>query len=61
MQLFYSFPRWFAPVIDGVVIPSNPEEMLQKGSFHRLPTVVGQTKDEGAYFYGCNNKSLMLI
>ncbi len=26
-----------------------------KGSFHHLPTVVGQTKDEGAFFYRCKS------
>jgi len=37
--------------VDGKVLPAHPEEMLTKGSFHRLPTIVGQTKEEGAFFY----------
>jgi hypothetical protein len=37
--------------VDGIVIPADPEEMLIKGSFHHLPTLTGQTKDEGAFFY----------
>lgn len=41
------------PVIDGVVIPADPEEMLTKGSLHRLPTFTGHTKEEGAFFYRC--------
>jgi carboxylesterase type B len=51
LKIFYSFPRWFTPVVDGYVIPADPEEMLIKGSFHHLPTLTGQTKDEGAFFY----------
>ncbi len=51
LKIFYSFPRWFAPVVDGYVIPADPEELLIKGSFQHLPTLTGQTKDEGAFFY----------
>ncbi|XP_059353517.1 carboxylesterase 4A-like [Daphnia carinata] len=51
MHMFYSFPRRFTPVVDGVVILVDPEDMLTKGSFHRVPTLTGQTKDEGAFFY----------
>lgn len=51
MHMFYSFPRRFTPVVDGVVILGDPEEMLTKGSFHRVPTLTGQTKEEGAFFY----------
>lgn len=38
-------------MVDGVVILGDPEEMLTKGSFHRVPTLTGQTKEEGAFFY----------
>lgn len=51
LQLFYSFPRWFSPVVDGVVLLSSPLKTLTEGSFHRVPTIVGQTKEEGAFFY----------
>ncbi|KAI9564535.1 hypothetical protein GHT06_008274 [Daphnia sinensis] len=51
MHMFYSFPRRFTPVVDGVVVLAEPEEMLTKGSFHRIPTLTGHTKEEGAFFY----------
>merc|ERR1712088_5405 len=39
MHMFFSFPRWFAPSVDGDVLPDTPENLLI------------QTKDEGAFFY----------
>jgi carboxylesterase type B len=51
MQLFFSFPRNFAPTVDGEVVPDLPENLLEKGAFAKVPFVVGQTKDEGAFFY----------
>lgn len=51
MYILFSFPRWFAPVVDGLVLTATPEALLVKGAFHRLPTVVGMTKEEGAFFY----------
>lgn len=35
------------PVVDGVVIPDQPRVLLERGSFHRVPLVVGATRDEG--------------
>jgi len=51
MFQFFSFPRWFAPNVDGDVIPDTPENLLIQGKFAKVPFVVGQTKDEGAFFY----------
>ena len=51
MFMFFSFPRWFAPNIDGHVVPEEPEQLLQQGRFAKVPFIVGQTKDEGAFFY----------
>jgi len=51
MFMFFSFPRWFAPNVDGEVIPDTPENLLVQGKFSKVPFVVGQTKDEGAFFY----------
>lgn len=51
MTMFFSFPRWFVPTVDGVVLPDTPENMLVGGRFSKVPFVVGQTKDEGAFFY----------
>ena len=47
--------------MDGVVLPGSPEALLVKGSFHRLPTVVGMTKDEGAFFYRCKYLSSFTV
>jgi hypothetical protein len=30
-QTFFSFPRWFAPIIDGIVLPESPENILKSG------------------------------
>lgn len=51
MAMFFSFPRWFAPNVDGNVLPDTPENLLMQGKFTKVPFVVGQTKDEGAFFY----------
>merc|ERR1712088_719636 len=51
MFMFWSFPRWFAPSVDGTVLPDTPENLLVKGNFAKVPFIVGQTKDEGAFFY----------
>ena len=31
MTVFFSFPRWFAPTVDGLVLPDRPEELLAQG------------------------------
>ena len=49
--MFWSFPRWFAPSVDGTVLTDTPENTLVKGNFAKVPFIVGQTKDEGAFFY----------
>jgi len=51
MAMFFSFPRWFAPNVDGQLLPDTPENLLVQGKFAKVPFVVGQTKDEGAFFY----------
>merc|ERR1712013_107607 len=51
MFMFWSFPRWFAPSVDGLVLPDTPENLLVQGKFPKVPFIVGQTKDEGAFFY----------
>ena len=49
--MFWSFPRWFAPSVDGKVLEDRPEQLLVQGKFAKVPFIVGQTKDEGAFFY----------
>jgi len=51
MFKFWSFPRWFAPSVDGNILPDTPENLLLSGKFAKVPFIVGQTKDEGAFFY----------
>merc|ERR1719266_2411842 len=51
MFMFWSFPRWFAPSVDGKVLEDRPEQLLVQGKFAKVPFIVGQTKDEGAFFY----------
>lgn len=51
MFQFFSFPRWFAPTVDGVVLPDTPENLLTQGKFAKVPLMIGQTKDAGAFYY----------
>jgi len=51
MFMFWSFPRWFAPSVDGEMLPDSPTQLLLQGKFAKVPFIVGQTKDEGAFFY----------
>jgi len=51
MFSFFSFPRWFAPTVDGKVLPDTPENLLKEGKFAKVPLMVGQTKDAGAFYY----------
>jgi len=50
-QTFFSFPRWFAPIVDGTVLPDSPENILRSGRFNKVPILIGQNKDEGAHLY----------
>ena len=36
MFQFFSFPRWFAPNVDGDVIPDTPENLLIQGKFAKV-------------------------
>ena len=38
---------FWEPVIDGVVLPAQPRILFDSGVFHRVPTIVGFTRDEG--------------
>lgn len=51
MNTFFSFPRWFAPTVDGKVLTDTPENLLTQGRFAKVPLMVGQTKDAGAFYY----------
>ena len=51
-QAFFSFPRHFAPVVDGDVLPDAPEALLASGNFNKDVTVMsGTVKDEGSFYY----------
>ncbi|KAJ8007745.1 hypothetical protein DPEC_G00097400 [Dallia pectoralis] len=56
----------FVPVIDGVVLPDNPEVMLSSGNFKDTQILLGVNQDEGSFFllYGApgfskDNESLI--
>jgi para-nitrobenzyl esterase len=42
----------FGPVVDGRFLPSTADEMIARGTFNDVPTIVGQTADEGSAFPG---------
>ncbi len=52
--LFSEPPRpSFQPVIDGVVLPAEPQQMLRRGDWARVPVIVGSNGDEaGMWFRG---------
>merc|ERR1712227_483968 len=37
MFMFWSFPRWFAPSVDGLVLPAKPADLLLQGKFAKVP------------------------
>jgi len=39
---------FWQPVVDGVEIPDQPRLLFQIGRFHRVPTIIGFTRDEAA-------------
>jgi hypothetical protein len=34
--MFWSFPRWFAPSVEGRLLPDTPENLLAKGQFNKV-------------------------
>jgi para-nitrobenzyl esterase len=38
---------FWEPSVDGIVIPDQPRHLFESGAFHRVPTIVGFTRDEG--------------
>jgi para-nitrobenzyl esterase len=38
---------YWEPSVDGVIIPQQPRLLFESGAFHRVPTIVGFTRDEG--------------
>ena len=48
-------PTPWLPIIDAKhvkkdpFIPENPIELIKKGNFNKMPTLIGHTKNEGVY------------
>ncbi|MDZ4805740.1 MAG: carboxylesterase family protein [Candidatus Eisenbacteria bacterium] len=40
----------FAPVVDGVILPDDPERLFGLGHFHPVPILIGTNADEGSIF-----------
>uniref|UniRef100_A0A8C8MBA5 Carboxylic ester hydrolase n=1 Tax=Oncorhynchus tshawytscha TaxID=74940 RepID=A0A8C8MBA5_ONCTS len=52
----------FVPVIDGVVLPDNPEAMLSSGNIKDTQILLGVNQDEGSFFllYGAPSNKVVL-
>ena len=42
-------PHWW-PVVDGLVVPADPLKLLAAGTFNKVPTLLGNNKNEGTLF-----------
>merc|ERR1719322_234744 len=52
LNTLYSFPRLFAPSVDGKVVTDLPEALLSRGEIaNKVPLMSGFPKDAGALFY----------
>lgn len=51
LQNFFSFPRWFAPSVDNVVLKKLPEDLLKEGQVVKVPVLTGVSRHEGAFYY----------
>lgn len=40
----------FAPVVDGVLLPDDPEQLFRQGRFAPIPFLIGTNADEGTIF-----------
>ncbi|RXG67455.1 Acetylcholinesterase [Armadillidium vulgare] len=45
----WMFPRKFTPRVDGNILPDRPEVLLKNGNYTKVDTMLGHTRDEGAY------------
>jgi len=41
---------YWEPVVDGIEIPDQPRTLYELGAFHKVPTIIGTTRDEGWVF-----------
>ena len=53
-EKFPHIPSPWKPVLDfpylkDPVFPSDPVELIKSGKFHKVPTIIGGNKNEGAY------------
>merc|ERR1711915_188251 len=44
MFMFWSFPRWFAPSVDGNVLPDTPENLLLQGKFQKFLSLLDKPR-----------------
>lgn len=56
-QNFFSFPRWFAPSVDNVLLKKLPEDLLKEGQVVKVPVLTGVSRHEGAFYYPCKKKA----
>jgi para-nitrobenzyl esterase len=41
----------WAPVVDGFVLPDDPVKVFEQGSFDKVPTVIGNNRNEATLFF----------
>lgn len=51
-HLLQASPAFIRPAFGGPVLPESPEQALRAGRFHRMPVLLGTTRDEARFFVG---------
>lgn len=49
-ELLRETGQFIRPAVGGAVLPESPERALRAGDFHRVPVLLGTTRDEARYF-----------
>ncbi|MEV0619215.1 carboxylesterase family protein [Nonomuraea sp. NPDC050404] len=51
-ELLQASAAFIRPAFSGPILPESPEKALPSGRFHRIPLMLGTTRDEARFFVG---------